>query len=130
MSRYARTPTTFAELVEPFAPHIQETAAELRARIQSVIPDAHEAIYGGLKMANVLYGLGNRSNVVCGIQPAESHCKLYLHHVKPGDVPGARIEGSGKNVRHLKVLDAAHARSAEVTAVLELAHGGAASRLR
>jgi hypothetical protein len=126
MTTYARVPETFVDLVAPFGREVQTLASELRTVIQSVIPDADEIVYGGLKMANVLYSRGGSTNVVCGIQPTETHCKLYLHHVKPGDVPNLRIEGSGKYVRHVKVESIGQAHSPEVRAALERARDGGA----
>ena len=76
---------------------------QLLSEIRRLAPDADENVYGGLKMANVLYSVGSDTNVFCGIQPANDRCKLYLHHVRPGDVPDLKIEGSGKHARHVKV---------------------------
>jgi hypothetical protein len=126
MTLYAKVPTTFTELVAPFPADIQSIASALREVIVNLLPDADEIVYGGLRMANVLYSRGDSTNVVCGLQPTASHCKLYLHHVMPGDVPDLRIEGSGRNVRHVKVTSVDQARSTGVMAALELARAGGA----
>ena len=125
MTTYVRPPGDFDELVEPFPEDVRETACELRRLIQRALPDADENVYGGLKVANVLYSIGRDTNVICGIQPADTHCKLYLHHVKPGDVAGVKVEGSGKNARHVKVAGLAAAQAPEIRSVLERARQGA-----
>lgn len=106
MATYSEKPTTFEEIVAPFDPDVQATAEALRALIRETLPDFDENIYGGLSVANALYSRGGPNHVVCGIQPARDHCKLYVHHVADVRRDGIRIEGSGKNVRHVKVRKA------------------------
>ncbi len=48
------------------------------------MPEAHEHVSGGLRFGSALYRLGRPTNVACGLQPTEMHCKLDLHHVRPG----------------------------------------------
>jgi len=121
MTIYSRPPGTFDDVVEPFPAGVRETACLLRRVIRDLLPEADENVYGGLKMANVLYSIGRDTNVICGLQPTKNHCKLYLHHVKPDDVPNVKIEGSGKNVRHIKVFRLSEADAPEIRSVIELA---------
>lgn len=109
MTTYLKPPTTFEQLVAPFPVAIQEAAAALRAAVLARFPDAHEHVSGGLKFATALYSFGQPTNVACGLQPTATHCKLFLHHVRKGDVAGLKLEGSGKNARHVKVESAAAA---------------------
>lgn len=125
MTIYNQPPTTFAELIAPFPAAVRETATTLRARIMEAMPEAHEHVSGGLKFGTALYSLGRPTNVACGLQPTTMHCKLYLHHVQPGDVAGIRIEGSGKNARHIKVASSSAARQAAIAAAIAVACGGA-----
>lgn len=125
MTVYGQPPTTFAELVAPFPAPIQAAAAALREVIFRILPDAHEHVSGGLKFANALYSLARPTNVVCGIQPTATHCKLYLHHVRPGDIPGVKVEGSGKHARHVKVASEDFALRPAIAAALARARAGA-----
>lgn len=115
----------FEELIAPFPANVQEAAVTLRALIREAMPEATENVSGGLKFATALYSLDRPTNVACGLQPTESHCKLYLHHVRPGDVDRLRLEGSGKNARHVKVESATTARDPAIATALERAVRGA-----
>lgn len=121
MTIYSRPPRTFEDLVEPFPAEVRETANFLRQLIKDILPEADENVYGGVKMANVLYSIGRDTNVICGLQLTNTHCKLYLHHVKAGDASGVKIEGSGKNVRHVKVFSLFEAQAPGIRSVIELA---------
>jgi hypothetical protein len=114
MTTYATPPTTFEQLVAPFPVAIQEAAAALRAVVLTHFPNAHEHVSGGLKFATALYSIGKPTNVVCGLQPTATHCKYFLHHVRPGDIPDLRLEGTGKHARHVKVASAALAGRPEI----------------
>ncbi len=103
MATHSEKPTTFEELIAPFNAPVQATAESLRTMIREPMPDFNENIYGGLSVANAHYSRGGPNHVVCGIQPALDHCKLYVHHVADVRRDGLRIEGSGKNTRHVKV---------------------------
>jgi hypothetical protein len=125
MTTYTKPPATFAELIAPFPAPIQEAAAALRDVIVGILPEAHEHVSGGLKFANALYSLVRPTNVACGIQPTATHCKLYLHHVRPGDIPSLKVEGSGTHARHVKVASADVARRPEIAAAIAQARRGA-----
>jgi hypothetical protein len=125
MSTYTQPPATFDELVAPFPDATRRTAFALRDLIRAALPGAGELVSGGLKIANVLYSLDRPTNVVCGIQPTSTHCKLYLHHVRPGDVAGLKVDGSGKNARHVKVASVAEAGRPEIAKALAQARRGA-----
>ena len=103
MGIYREEPTSFEALVDPFEPAIQQIAFSLRKLVKEFLPDFDEHIYGGLSVGNALYSRGETTRVLCGIQPARDHCKLYVHNVSDIKRKGLKIEGSGKNARHVKV---------------------------
>lgn len=125
MTTYREPPTTFEQLVAPFPSEVQEAAAALRTMVLGRYPDAHEHVSGGLKFATALYSFGRPTNVACGLQPTASHCKFFLHHVGPGDVANLKLEGTGKNARHVKVATAALARRPEIAEAMDRACRGA-----
>lgn len=126
MPTYPHPPSTFAELVAPFPATVREAADALRARIREALPEAHEHVSGGLKFGTALYSVGRPTNVACGLQPTEAHCKLYLHHVRPGDVTGLRLEGTGTNARHVKVPSPEAAQHPAIAQAIARAAAGAA----
>ena len=103
MSVYQQKPTTFDALIEPFEPSIQKVALALRKLVQQAFPNFEEHIYGGLAIGNALYSCGGLERVLCGIQPAHDHCKLYVHNISDIKRKGLKLEGSGKHSRHVKV---------------------------
>lgn len=103
MSVYQTPPATFDDLVEPMPENVRRNARDLRLLITEALPDAEENIYGGKKMGNSLYSIGGPNNVVCGLQPTERTCKLFVHGWRNLQDLGLRLEGSGKNARHVKV---------------------------
>ena len=125
MTTYPTPPTTFEQLIAPFPANVQQAAAALRAAVLTRFPNAHEHVSGGLKFGTALYSFGSLTNVACGLQPTAAHCKFYLHHVKPGDITGLKLEGSGKNARHVKVDSAEAAARPEIAAAIERAGRGA-----
>jgi hypothetical protein len=96
-------PRDFSDLLKPVPESIREVATQLRKIIKTTLPDADEAFYGGSKMGMVLYSIDGPNNVICGIQPADSICKLFFHGWKRLGEAGYRLEGSGKNARHIKI---------------------------
>ncbi len=105
MATYQTKPTTFDELIAPYSTDVQAIAGWLRGLIQEALPDAAENIYGGAKIGNALYSIGDASHVICGIQPAADLCRLFIHNVHNVKHPELKIEGSGKNARHVKVRE-------------------------
>jgi len=103
MTPYKQTPTTFDELTDPLPQEIQHIAFRLRKSIEKVLPEVDENVSGGKKMGMALYSFKNPNNVICGIQPTETMCKLYFHGWKELKKKGFELEGSGKNARHIKL---------------------------
>lgn len=125
MTTYKQPPTTFDELIDPFPIAVRESAAGLRTLILETLPEAKEVVSGGLKFGTALYSVGRPTNVACGLQPTATHCKLYLHHVRPGDVADLKLEGSGKNARHVKVPSCTAAEQPAIAAAISRAGRGA-----
>ena len=125
MTTYSTPPTTFDELVAPFPASIREAAAALRSAVLARFPHAHEHVSGGLKFGTALYSFEKPTNVALGLQPTDTHCKLYLHHVRPGEIAGLKLEGSGKNARHVKIATASDAGQPAVAEAIHRAGLGA-----
>jgi hypothetical protein len=103
MAVYKEPPATFDELIQPLPKEIQNITSRLRHSIIDTLPEADENISGGVKMGMALYSIGNPNNVICGFQPTESMCKLFFHEWETLRDQGFKLEGSGKNARHIKL---------------------------
>ena len=121
MTTYPQPPRTMSELLAPFPAEIVATARALRATIKSVLPRATEAFYGGTSVGIALYTHDESGRVACGIQPAMTHCKLYVHGVRATDLPEVRLEGAGKTSRHVQVPSVKEAKSLPIRIVIEMA---------
>ncbi|HLG93484.1 MAG TPA: hypothetical protein VI546_01470 [candidate division Zixibacteria bacterium] len=104
MSVYKRKPESFNEMLAPYSREIRTIALGLRRMIREALPESEEKIYGGLMVAQALYGIGGPAKVICGIQPDKIQCRLFLHNVADLKPPGIKIEGTGKHARHVKVV--------------------------
>ncbi len=98
----AGKPQTFADVLAAHTPEVRRIAERLRELVRGALPDAHEGIYGGAKVAMALYTLEHENDVVCAIQPAAGRCMLYIHRVGAEDAPDLRLYGKGKANRHIK----------------------------
>lgn len=103
MTIYKQPPTTFEELIKPLPEEIKNITSRLQEIIMDTLPGVDENISGGNKMGMALYSFGNPNNVICGIQPTETMCKLFFHGWKELKKRGFKLEGSGKNARHVKL---------------------------
>jgi hypothetical protein len=104
MATYQQSgPANFAELLQPLPRSIGDVATRLRAIVTDTMPEADEAVSGGARMGMALYSIDGPSNVICGIQPTASTCKLFFHGWQRLQKAGYRLEGSGKHARHIKI---------------------------
>jgi hypothetical protein len=91
---------TFDELIARHTAPVQATALRLREIVLAALPKATEKVYAsGWHVA--IYSDGERG--LCGIGPAKEYCNLYLMHGAHLDDLDGLLEGTGKNMRHVKV---------------------------
>lgn len=100
---YKKPPENIVELFGPFPPEIKELGEEIRKEILDALPKAEENVYGGKKVGNVLYSVGGKNHVVCGMQPQEKFIRVFFHNWEKLKDAGYQVEGSGKNARHVKI---------------------------
>ncbi len=103
MTLYKKPPATIEALLEPLPEEIQTISSTVRKSIIEILPGAQEKISGGNKMAMALYSIDNPNFVICGFQPTSTMCKVFFHGWKALIENGYKIEGSGKNARHIKL---------------------------
>jgi len=117
----AARPRTFNDLIKPHAGPVRAIAKRLRRVVYATLPDAQEAIYGGSKVGLALYSLGKGARVLCGIQPGEGKCLLYVHNVTEKDSSELRLEGKGRSNRHVKLVSLEGGQEKAIRALLRLA---------
>ncbi len=94
---------TFDELVAGFDSEIMSISRNLRALILKIHPDVVEVVRLGDGAAS--YGIGPKkmSEAYCYIMPKESYVNLGFYYGVSLADPAELIEGTGKNLRHVKV---------------------------
>ena len=85
-----------------YSKEIQKIAWKVRELIFDVTPDIAEMVYPQMKV--IRYGVdGNRmAGLVYGLMPAKSWVSLGFMHGTSLPDPDGLLEGTGKNLRHIK----------------------------
>lgn len=112
---------SFDDILKRLPDSIRSIALELRRVIRAALPEADEGIHGGAKIGMALYSLAGPNNVVCGIQPTASACNLFFHGWASLVEHGYRLEGTGKNARHIKLRTLRDVDAADVVRMLAIA---------
>jgi hypothetical protein len=88
------------ELIKNNTPEAQKLVYELRKLIRSLAPGTKEKIYKGWGVID--YQMGGRRDFI-SIGPQKKYVNLYfMRGVELAD-PAKLLEGSGKNMRHIKI---------------------------
>jgi hypothetical protein len=95
----------FDDLLSSYHPNIQAIARRVRALIFDVVPDVSEHVYPVMKV--VRYGLeGNKmAGLVFFLMPHKERVNLGFNHGTSLPDPKGLLEGTGKNLRHVKLGD-------------------------
>ena len=97
------TKGTFEEVISKAAPDIQEIAHAARKLLIEVMPDITEVPWGQQKIAG--YGVGPKKMAehFCYIAPFKKHVNLGFFYGADLDDPEGLFEGSGRELRHIKL---------------------------
>lgn len=93
----------------------------LRELVVEPLPGCTESVGGAKTMGYAPYWERDRQDVLAMISPEDTHIKLYLHHVRSDPSPRLRVEGPGKNARHVKLQLDGDRDEAAIRDVLRLA---------
>lgn len=103
MPRFDTPPTTWDEVPAGYAPDVMATTKRLRDVVVEALPQCTEVIQGAKVMGYAQYWQDHRNDVLAMISPEDTHVKLYIHHVREDASGQLKVEGSGKNTRHVKL---------------------------
>ena len=97
------TKGTFEEVISKVSPEMQEIAVAARNLLIEVMPDITEVPWGQQKIAG--YGVGPKkmSEHFCYIAPFKKHVNLGFFYGSDLEDPKDLLEGSGKELRHIKL---------------------------
>lgn len=102
-----------------YSKDVQKLAWKVRELIFEVAPDIDETVYPQMKV--IRYGLdGNKMNaLVYAIMPTRAHVGLgFMHGTALAD-PNGMLEGTGKNLRHVKLITLENVASPALRRLLE-----------
>lgn len=107
------------EFLEPYRPEVQALAWKVRELIFSVAPDLSEIPYPAMKV--IRYGLdGNKmAGLIYFLSPTKTGVSLGFMHGTSLPDPQKLLEGTGKNLRHVKLKSIEAVDNPAVRALLE-----------
>lgn len=112
---------TFPQLLRDVTPELRPVCSALRKLIQKADPDFVEIIWPRQRIAS--YGVGPKkmSEHYAYIAPQKSHVNLGLYRGTSLADPDGLLEGTGKQLRHIKLKSVSVATSAAVKQLLDCA---------
>lgn len=115
------TKGTFEEVISKASPEMQELAYAARSLLIEVMPDLTEVPWGQQKIAG--YGIGPKkmSEQFCYIAPYKKHVNLGFYYGVDLDDTKGLLEGSGKELRHIKLRSLEDVKQPAVKKLVEAA---------
>lgn len=90
--------------MKPYDPAIRKLALELRQLVLEVMAPCHENIYDAYSAVAIGYGSSDRlSDGICHIAVYSTNVNLGLNFGATLDDPAGILEGSGKQIRHIRI---------------------------
>jgi hypothetical protein len=102
----SRTPRELTELLGRYEPGVQSVAVALRAAVLDEVGPCHEAIFPIKKWISVLYSTTEKrmKDNICLLVVYKDHVNLMFPRGVDLEDPQGLLEGSGKAMRHIKML--------------------------
>ncbi|MEZ4592153.1 MAG: DUF1801 domain-containing protein [Chloroflexota bacterium] len=93
----------FEEMLATTSPEVANLAQRAKALIQDVMPNVVEVVWPTQRMAG--YGVGPKkmSEQFCYIGPFKKHINLGFYYGADLPDPQNLLEGTGQNLRHIKI---------------------------
>jgi hypothetical protein len=116
------TQVPFDALAALGSPALRRTGQELRKLILSIDPDATQLVWLKLRIAS--FGIGPKKNT-----QHYAYIAIHTDHINLGFYRGAslqsyglRLDGTGKNLRHIKITEGATLRKGALKSIIREAH--------
>ncbi len=108
------------QLLGSYDAAIKEIALQARDLICKLIPKAEEKVYFGWRIIGFSLN-AEMSGQFCSIGPGKKYVNLYFMQGTSLDDPKGLLEGTGKNMRHVKITEAGDLKTAAVKALIKTA---------
>lgn len=109
---------TFDYILRSATPQLRPLCESLRRLIVSLHKDFVEVVWPRQKIASFGVGPKKMTEHYAYIAVLGSHVNLGFYHGAALTDPSGLLEGTGKNLRHVKLHDVASAKSPAITALL------------
>lgn len=108
------------ELLDKFSPEVRTIALTAREHILGLVPEAEEKVYLGYNAVN--YGLSaGMKGAFVSLVLHRAHVNLQFSQGADLPDPDGQLEGTGKSMRHVKLLDEETVRKDEVSELIRVA---------
>ncbi len=109
---------TFEELIDGKTEIVREIAIELKKQVLKLHPDSTEVVRIGDRAASFGHGSKKMSEAYCYIMPLKERVNLGFYHGALLQDPNKILEGTGKKLRHVKILSIKQAGSFDIVNLL------------
>ena len=90
------------KLLKKYSPGVQDLALQARELVLKTVPAAPEKVYLGWNGIHFSAG-GTMQSTFCAISPQKTRINLYFTQGVHLPDPSGLLEGTGKNMRHVKI---------------------------
>ena len=102
-----RTPPELRVFRDAFPPAIARTFLAARWALLAAAPDAHELVYDAYNAVTVAFTFSGRlKEAFCHVAAYSGHVNLGFNRGTELADPGGILEGSGANIRHVRLSKA------------------------
>ena len=112
---------TFDDILKMASPALATVCESLRSRIASLHAGYVEIVWPNHRIASFGVGPKKMTEHYAYIAVQDSHVNLGFYHGASLPDPSGLLEGTGKNLRHIKVRDASSSNSPAIIALLSAA---------
>jgi hypothetical protein len=118
--RSSKPPAELVDLLRRYDPEVQSVAIALRAVVLDEIGPCHESIFPIKKWISVLYSTTEKrmKDNICLVVVYKDHVNLMFPRGVDLNDPRGLLEGTGKAMRHVKMLSAADIERPGVRALI------------
>jgi hypothetical protein len=99
---------------------VKEIALQARDLILKLMPKTEEKVYFGWRIISFSLN-AEMSGQFCSIGPGKKYVNLYFMQGTSLDDPKGLLEGTGKNMRHVKIREASGLKNAALKTLIKTA---------
>lgn len=115
-----KTNNDIDQLLGSYDAEVRELALRACDLIRKLVPKAEEKVYFGWRIIRFSLN-GEMSGQFIAIGPGKKYVNLYFMYGTSLDDPNGLLEGTGKNMRHVRLTSASDLKSAALKTLIKVA---------